>query len=468
MKKINMTRGPIMHSILLFALPIIAGNILQYLYTTVDTLVIGNYCDHTAIAAVGTSSQPVEVLLCIFLGIGTAVSILISQHIGAEDFRAVTNTCRTAISFVFFCGIPISILGWFVSPVILRIMNVPADVWSQALLYTRIVLCSAMGNIGYNMNAGILRGMGDSRASLYFLLVSCIANIILDITLVAKFSMGVAGVAIATGTAMYLAWIASIFYIRHRYPEIGFTVFPQGADKQELKSILKIGIPIGLNNSLFSLGHVATQTLINTQGSVFMAAWSVSGRVNGIANMAITGISSAATTFSGQNYGAGRIDRLREGQYIIPASNGLITLGFGLLFILIRQPILRCFTSDPQVLAMASRFAVIMLLSQWMYAVFNGISCIVNGTGRVKYTTFINLMMLWAVRVPSAFLISRFIGGDYIPYSFPLSFAFGMLCMIGYYIFSKDWRNLMHSDAPKQETKKEPHARGLRSFFSLS
>ena len=109
-----------------------------------------------------------------------------------------------------------------------------------------------------------------------------------------------------------------------------------------------------------------------------------------------------------------------------------------------------------------------MLLSQWMYAVFNGISCIVNGTGRVKYTTLINLMMLWAVRVPSAFLIVKFIGGDYIPYSFPLSFAFGMLCMIGYYIFSKDWRNLMHSDDPQHSARKEPHARGLRSFFSLS
>ncbi len=468
MKKIDMTRGPIMRSIILFALPIIAGNILQYLYTTVDTLVIGNYCDHTAIAAVGTSSQPVEVLLCVFLGIGTAVSILISQHIGAEDFRAVTDTCRTAVSFVFFCGIPISILGWFAAPVILRIMNVPADVWSQALLYTRIVLCSAMGTIGYNMNAGILRGMGDSKASLYFLLVSCIANIALDITLVAAFGMGVSGVAIATGTAMYLAWITSIVYIRRRYPELGFTVLPHGADRKELKSILSIGIPIGLNNSLFSLGHVATQTLINTQGSVFMAAWSVSGRVNGIANMAITGISSAATTFSGQNYGAGRIDRLREGQYVIPASNGIITLCFGLLFIALRMPILRCFTADAEVLAMASRFAVIMLLSQWMYAVFNGISCIVNGTGRVKYTTFINLMMLWAVRVPAAYMISRFIGGNAIPYSFPISFAFGMLCMIGYYFFSPSWKELMRSDEAKAEPRSRQRSRGFRSFFSLS
>lgn len=452
MRKIDMTRGPIMRGILLFALPIIAGNILQYLYTTVDTLVIGNYCDHTALAAVGTSSQPVEVLLCIFLGIGTGVSILMSQHIGAGDHRATADACRTAISLVYLFGIPISILGWFIAPAILKLMSVPADVWSQALLYTRIVLCGALGNIGYNMNAGILRGVGDSRATLYFLVVSCIANVVLDLTLVAFFGMGVAGVAVATAVAMFMAWIFSIIYIRSNYPDLGFTVFPTGISAGEVKSILTIGVPIGLNNSLFSFGHMALQTLINSQGSVFMAAWSISGRVNGIANMAITGISSAATTFSGQNYGAGHFDRLREGQWRIPLTSGAITLSFGIFFILIRRPILMCFTHDAEVLGLAGGFVTVMLLSQWMFAVFNGISCIINGTGRVKYTTFINLMMLWAVRVPSAYLLATNLGGKYIPYSFMISFAFGMMSMLGYYAFSSSWKDLMNTGKTKADT----------------
>ena len=434
-----------MKNIVMFALPIIAGNILQYLYTTVDTLVIGNYCDHTAIAAVGTSAQPVEVLLCIFLGIGTGVCILMSQHIGAHDEAAVKDTCRTATSLVYLCGIPTGILGWFAAPVILKMMNVPQDVYASALLYTRIVLAAALGNIGYNMNAGILRGVGDSRASLYFLVVSCITNIVLDLALVAGLGMGVAGAAVATGLAMYMAWFFSMIYIRKNYPDLGFSLLPQGISAKEMKSILSIGLPIGFNNSLFSFGHVALQTLINLQGSLFMAAWSVAGRVNGIANMAITGISSAATTFSGQNYGAGRIDRLREGQIMIPVANGAITLCFGLLFILIRMPILSMFSSDPRILELSGRFVVIMLLSQWMYAVFNGISCIINGTGRVKYTTVINLLMLWAVRVPAAYLLATYAGGNAIPFSFPISFAFGMLAMIGYYLFSSSWKELMHS-----------------------
>ena len=353
--KIDMTTGPIMGNIMMFALPIVLGNILQYLYTTVDTLVIGHYCDYTAIASVGTSSQPIEVLLCIFLGIGTGVSILISQHTGADDIAGVMNACKTAISFVYMCGIPVSIIGWFAAPFILRFMDVPGDVWDNALLYTRIVLCGAIGNIGYNRNAGILRGLGDSRASLYFLVVSTVVNIVLDIVLVGALKLGVAGVAFATGIAMFLAWIVSIIYIIRKYPELKFTLFPRTVVKSELKKILSIGLPIGLNNSLFSFGHVALQTLINAEGSVFMAGWSIAGRVTGLANMAITGISSAATTYSGQNFGAGRIDRLRQGQVVIPFANGAITLGFGLIFILLRFPILGLFSGEAGVLALAGR-----------------------------------------------------------------------------------------------------------------
>ncbi len=452
-KKIDMTTGPIMGNIWLFAIPIVLGNILQYLYTTVDTLVIGRYCDYTAIAAVGTSSQPVEVLLCIFLGIGTGVSILISQHAGAGDKKGATDTCKTAVSFVYMCGIPISVLGWFAAPVILRFMGVPEDVWENVLLYTRIVLLGAVGNIGYNMNAGILRGIGDSKASLYFLMVSTVVNIVLDVTLVGGFKLGVAGVALATSSAMFLAWIVSIIYIKRRYPELEFTVLPRGVVKSELKTILSIGVPIGLNNSLFSFGHVALQTLINAQGSLFMAGWSIAGRVTGLANMAITGISSAATTYSGQNFGAGRIDRLRQGQTVIPVANGAVTLGFGIVFMLLRFPILSLFTQDQGVLAMAGRNVIIMLSGQWMYAVFNAISCIVNGTGRVKYTTVINLLMLWAVRVPSAYFIAHFIGGRYLPYCFPISFGFGMLCMIAYYIFSPSWKNLINLSNDSFATK---------------
>ena len=444
-KKIDMTTGPIMKNVFLFAIPIVLGNILQYLYTTVDTLVIGNYCGKTSLAAVGTSAQPVEVLLCIFLGIGTGVSILLSQYMGAKDMERMRRAVDTATFFVFVCGIPLCVLGYFVAPLILRAMGVPADTWDAAVSYTRIVFFGALGNIGYNMNAGILRGMGDSKASLWFLVVSCIVNIVLDLTLVAGFGMDVKGAALATTVAMYMSWIISVVYIRKKFPELELSCFPKGFDAGELKQFVMIGLPIGLNNSLYSIGHVAVQTLVNAQGSTFMAGNSVAGRVTGMANIAINALSSAATTFSGQNYGARNFDRLRQGYIKIPVVSGMVTLAAGLFVMSFRMPVLRIFTRDEAVLMYANRYVVVLLLSQWFFAIFNGIICIVNGVGLIRYTTVVNLLMLWAVRIPSAYLIDRYFDGTYLMLCFPISFSFGMIMMIGYYIFSKKWKEIIRT-----------------------
>ena len=444
-KKIDMTTGPIMKNVFLFAIPIVMGNILQYLYTTVDTLVIGNYCGKTSLAAVGTSAQPVEVLLCVFLGIGTGVSILVSQYAGAKDMDRMRRAVDTAAFFVFVCGIPLCVIGYFAAPLILKYMGVPADTWDAAVSYTRIVFFGALGNIGYNMNAGILRGMGDSKASLWFLVVSCIANIVLDLLFVAGLGMDVGGAALSTTLAMYLSWIISIVYIRKKFPELELTYLPKRVDFKELKQIVLIGLPIGLNNSLYSLGHVAIQTLVNAQGSTFMAGNSVAGRVTGLSNVAITALSSAATTFSGQNYGAHKFDRLRKGYIRIPVMSGIITLAAGLCMISFRMPILRLFTQDEAVLMYASRYVVVLLLSQWFFAIFNGIICVVNGVGLIRYSTVVNILMLWAVRIPSAYLIDRYFDGTYIMLCFPISFSFGMLMMLGYYIFSKKWKKIIRT-----------------------
>ncbi len=298
------------------------------MYPTVDTRVIGHYCGETSLAAVGTSSQPVEVLLCVFLGIGTGVSILISQYAGAMDVTKMRRAVDTATFFVFVCGIPLCVIGYFAAPLILGWMGAPADTWDAAVAYTRIVFFGALGNIGYNMNAGILRGMGDSKASLWFLVVSCITNIVLDLVFVAGLSMDAGGAALSTTLAMYLSWMISIVYIRKKFPDLELSYFPKGVDLKELKQIVMIGLPIGLNNSLYSLGHVAIQTLVNAQGSVFMAGNSVAGRVTGLTNIAITALSSAATTFSGQNFGAKNFDRLRQGYIRIPEISGIVTLTF--------------------------------------------------------------------------------------------------------------------------------------------
>lgn len=442
-KKIDMTTGPIMSRVLLFALPMIFGNILQQLYTTVDTWIIGNYCEKAALGAMGTSSQPVEVLLCVFLGIGGGVSILVSQYTGAGEKEKLKRVCETAIFFIFVCGIPLAFIGFFVAPYIMTLMGVPEDAYAAAVSYTRIVFLGTLGNLGYNMNAGILRGMGDSKASLKFLAVSCVVNVALDILFVAVWGMGVSGAALATIIAMYMSWLVSINYIRRRMAELEFTYLPHTFSSEELKNILNMGLPIGLSNSLFAFGHMVLQVMVNANGSVFMSGATVAGRVTNLTNVAINGLAAAASTYSGQNFGAKNYNRLKAGHIFIPAFSGGITLMFGLLVISFRMPILGLFSKDADVLMYASRYCVAILMSQWCFAIFNAIQNYINGVGMIKYSTFVSLLMLWLVRVPSAYLIAKYIDGTYIMFCFPISFAFGMTCMIGFYIFSPKWKALL-------------------------
>ena len=163
--KMDMTQGPIMRKVLAFALPICAGNVLQQLYSTVDTVVIGNFCGSTSLAAVGTSSQPVELLLCIFLGIGTGVSILVSQFVGNGNEKKLREIMETSVFFLYMCAIPLSVAGQFIGPLVLKIMQVPEDTWAPAVSYIAIIFWGTLGNMGYNMNAGILRGLGDLTAA---------------------------------------------------------------------------------------------------------------------------------------------------------------------------------------------------------------------------------------------------------------------------------------------------------------
>lgn len=440
-KKVDMTQGSIMKRVLLFALPICVGNVLQQLYGTVDTLVIGNFCGSVSLAAVGTSSQPVEILLCVFLGLGTGVSILVSQFTGSGDMESLKEIGATAISFLFLCAIPLTIIGQFAGPAVLRFMQVPDDTWELANAYISIIFFGTLGNMGYNMNAGILRGMGDSNASLLFLIVSCAVNIVLDLVFVAGLGMDVAGAAWATTIAMYCSWLFSIVYIRKKYPEFCFTYLPHRMNKRMLGSIVAIGLPLGLNSSIYSVGHILMQSLINLQGSIFIAACSVSSKVTGIANVAITSLSSAATTFSGQNLGAENYVYLKKGGIQIPLFSGLITCIAGLIVTFWCRPLLEFFTRDAEVLDIAVRYIRIVLPFTWAYAVFNGIICFVNGMGEVRFPTVVNLLMLWAVRIPCAWLITYYIDGGYVMACLPISFVFGMCCMFSYF-FSKNWKKI--------------------------
>lgn len=436
-----MTHGSILGCTLRFALPICAGSVLQQMYSTVDTLVIGNYCDSSALAAVSTSSQPLEILLCVFLGIGSGISILVSQACGASDQDALKKLLKASVFFLYAAAIPLTVLGLVLGPVLLNLMQVPPDAMPYAVQYLHIVAIGILGNMGYNFNAGILRGLGNSNSSLVLLLVSCVVNIALDLLFVAKFGMGVYGAAWATVIALALSWLCSIWYIRRYAPELEFPLLPHRFDGKTLRKMIQIGLPLGMNTALYSTGHLILQILFNLQGSTFVAGCSVAGKVTSLANLAIASLSSTMTVFSGQNLGAGNYRRLCRSAWLIPLSAGAITLSAGILVTIFCNPLLALFTHDTAVLAFATRYIHIVLPFTWMYAIMNVIMCFANGIGEIKYPTIVNLFILWGVRIPVAYLLSRLGYGGYAMASVPLSFLAGMILML-FYFRTKRWAKL--------------------------
>ena len=441
MKRIDMTSGNITKLTLAFALPLCIGNILQHLYTIVDTIIVGNFCGTTSVAAVATSSQPIEILLFLFMGIGRGISILTAQSFGEKNYEKIKQLASCAVTYIYFLGIPLTIIGIFLGPVILRLMQVPSDTIFYATKYLNIIFLSTIAQIGYNFNSGILNGMGDSLSSLIFLIISCIINIVLDLVFVLCFHMDVTGVAIATSIATFFSWIISIIYIKRKYPEIEFTFFPRKFEKKVMSEVFTIGFPLGIINSMYSFGHTIMQGLINTQGSVFIAGCSIGSKLTSLSNLALNSLSASAMTFAGQNYGAKKYARLKKGCSYLPFLAGTITIFSSILLFIFRNPVLSIFTKDTEVLKMASRHVFIVMSFTWCYAIFNSILNIASGLGDVRFTTIVNLLMLLAVRIPVAFLLKALNLGKYLMAAISISFIFGMIVSLFYYR-SKKWKKI--------------------------
>lgn len=428
--QVDMTTGSLIKNVLWFVLPICLGNILQQLYGIVDTLVIGKFCGANSLAAVGTSTKPVEILLCVFLGIGTGISILVSQYTGSGDEKRMKELVQTSITFLYVSAIPLTVLGPFLGIVILKFMKVPEDVYGAAASYINLVLLGTIGNMGYNMNAGILRGFGDSMSSLLFLFVACGINILLDLILVGKLGMDVEGAAIATSVSMLTAWFFSILYIRKKNRKLEFPFFPHPINKEMLKRMLAVGLPLGLNSSIYSLGHILLQSLINAQGTVFIAGCTIGEKIDNIGNMANAAFASAGTTYAGQNLGAGKRENLKSGMIRIPVMASVFCLGMAIIILMFSNKITMLFTQDVQIQKAAMLYILWTMPFMWIFALFNTMMGIVNGLGIVKYPTIVNLISLWVIRIPICYLLGNLFGKKYLLGGIAVSYLFAFLCML--------------------------------------
>lgn len=358
---LDMTSGPFLKKILIFSIPLMLTGILQLAYNTADVVVVGRFVGKEALAAVGSTGSLVNLFLNVFLGLSMGSGVMIARHIGEQDDRSVHECTHTAMLLSVICGFFIGTLGFFASGLMLKLMNVPDDVVELATLYLKIYFLGSPGLMAYNFGASIVRATGDTKRPLYILTFSGLVNVALNLILIIAFKLGVSGVAIATIVSQYLSAILIVAYLIKINNPCRLNLRKLRFYKNELKSILRLGLPAGIQSSLFSISNVIIQSTVNSFGSVAMAGIAAGSNYDSYIYTCTNAIAQTTMTFSSQNLGAKKYSNIgRVYRYCILIAFAA-SVALGLLGIFFGDFIVSLFSDDPDVIAIgADRLMMIM------------------------------------------------------------------------------------------------------------
>ena len=433
----GITEGRISQQLLLFFFPILFGTFFQQLYNTVDAIVVGQYLGTEALAAVGGGTgTAINLLIGFFTGLSSGATVIISQFYGAKDYKDTNKAIHTAMLIAILGGIIILAVGILFTRPILELIGTPEDVIGLAEEYMRIYFLGSIFNTVYNMGAGIFRALGDSKKPLYFLIVSCLVNIVLDILLVGFTDLGVAGAAWATIFSQAASAVLVLIYLRKLDEDIKLKLRELKIDPMILKGTMRIGLPAGIQSVLYTISNLIIQANVNSFGTATAAAWAAYGKLDAVFWMAINAFGIAATTFVGQNYGARLYDRVRSGVKISLWMGGVMTLLISGLFLLLQDKGLMLFTTDQEVLSIGVEILLILVPTWITYMPIEILSGVMRGCGKTLIPTIITvvgicvLRALWLEIVPAMnhTLLSVF-------FCYPLSWVITSAAIIIYYFF---------------------------------
>lgn len=437
----DMTVGKEWKLILQFALPMLAGSLFQQLYNVVDTIIVGNFLGKEALAAVGASFPVIFVLVSMIIGLASGITIIISQFFGAKDYDKVRKAIDTMYISLFFASIITTIAGIAFSEKIFILLNLPEEVMPQALSYLNIYLLGMIGFFGFNGTSAILRGLGDSKTPLYFLIISTLSNILLDLLFVIVFKMGVDGVALATIISQGGAFISAVFYLNKYHKLINISVKNLRFDWEIFKLSNKIGLPVGFQHTFVALGIMAIMGIVNSYGTDVIAAFSVASRLDAIATIPAMILAQALATFVGQNLGGNKPSRVRSGLISTLIITVIVTLITSGIIILFGSVFMKAFTNDTNVIRIGSEYLTIVSLFYLLFAIMFIFTGVMRGAGDTLIPMIITLLSLWLVRIPLAHILSNRMGGEEgIWWSFPIGWAVGLLLSWAYYSTGK-WKN---------------------------
>lgn len=348
----QITEGVIWKQLLIFFFPILLGTFFQQMYNTVDTIIVGRVVGTTALAAVGSTGPLVNMVNGFFIGISSGATVILSQYYGAGNRQGVLDALHTGVALSLVLGAMITLLGVGLGPWVLGLMNMPESCLGDASAYIRIYFAGAIGSMVYNMGAGILRAMGDSRRPMLFLMATCALNVVLDILFVAALKMGVAGAALATTISQFLSAVLPIAVLMKQ--EDRLEVRKLRIDRKLLGRILRIGVPAGLQFVTFDFSNILIQSGINSFGDVTMAAWTAHGKTDAMTWMISGAFGVSVTTFVGQNFGAQKYRRIRQSAWTCLGMSVALVGAVAALILVFRTQILGIYTDDPEVVAVGS------------------------------------------------------------------------------------------------------------------
>ncbi len=433
----KITEGVIWKQLLLFFFPLLFGTFFQQLYNTVDAVIVGRYVGKEALAAVGgASAMIINIFVGFFVGISAGATVSISQFFGGGRKSEVRDAIHTSIALSIVAGLIIMAAGLIFSRTALTWMKAPAETLDASTLYIRIYFCGMVGNLIYNMGAGILRAMGDSKHPLYFLIASCLTNVVLDILFVIAADMGVAGVAIATILSQAFSALLVLITLRRLSEEYQLQWKSIRFHGWILKKIVVIGLPAGFQSLMYSLSNAIIQVSVNSFGTDTVAAWTAYGKIDGIFWMVVSSFGIAITTFVGQNYGAGLYKRVRQGVHQCLLITAAFTVFSMAVIIPLGEVLFRLFTKDAEVISiglMMMRFLVPTFITYICIEIYSGA---LRGMGDSFIPMLITcggicgLRVFWVV-----FAVPRWNSMKTVMLSYPITWVITSILFLIYYFW---------------------------------
>ena len=425
---IDMTSGTPWKGILAFSIPMLIGNIAQQLYSTVDSIVVGQYVGDNALAAVGSSMPILNMLLVLFIGISAGATVMVSQYFGARQSEDLSGTIGNCITITALCSLFLMVATPPVIKPLLNLLNTPPTIIDDCASYLTISMFGISCVAYYNILGGILRGLGDAIYPLVFLIIATIVNIFLDILFVTQFDMGVAGVAYATIIAQAISAILCLVRLANMKDLFKLSIKDLNTNKIYVSKVVKLGLPSGITQAIMSSAMIIVQSLTNSFGELFIAANIIIMRVDGFAMMPNFSFGTAMTTYAGQNVGAKQIDRVskgaKQGTLIAVICSTVITAGI----LVFGKYLMAIFTKTPELVDMSNQLMRILAIGYIAMAITQSLSGIMRGAGDTMTPMWISLITTVAMRIPLAYGISFLTRTPQLPFGIKECIQISLVC----------------------------------------